>query len=361
MDSSGRTETAFVIKSPLEMTTFMTDALSRRRFLQWGALTSGAVLLDYPAFAQPRERRKAAKTVRLLTIGNSFSGDATRLLDEIVAAAGHTLVYRTCSIGGGSMAQHWEKARLHDKDPKDPNGLYGTKRSLREELTAEKWDFVTIQQASILSHNPATYRPYAAQLYGYVRALAPQAEVLVHQTWAYRLDDPRFSPTAPPKPGDPKTQREMYEMLTQAYNGIAAELGGAGGPLRIIPVGDAYFKADMDPTWGYKTDTVFDRKTAKSPDLPNQTHSLHIGWRWKAPTNNPTGPVALAMDGHHSDAPGQYMGACAFFEMLYGESAVGNSFIPKAVAPDYARFLQQTAHDAVQARLAAAPEPVKKG
>jgi hypothetical protein len=39
-----------------------------------------------------------------------------------------------------------------------------------------------------------------------------------------------------------------------------------------------------------------------------------------------------------------------WYEVLFGESAVGNAFVPKGLEPDYARFLQETAHQAVQAR-----------
>src|SRR5581483_9994433 len=90
------------------------------------------------------------KTVRLLTVGNSFSQNATRYLDTLAKAAGDTLIHRPLAIGGASMEVHWEKAQQHERDPKDPRGLYG-KKSLRQELMSETWDFVTIQQASIKS------------------------------------------------------------------------------------------------------------------------------------------------------------------------------------------------------------------
>src|SRR5262249_27624094 len=143
-------------------------------------------------------------------------------------------------------------------------------------LLAEPWDVITIQQASILSHDLSTYRPYARQLRDVIKRYAPQAEVLVHQTWAYRRDDPRFAARAPrPGDGQPTDQQAMYRGLTHAYETIAAELGA-----RPIPVGDAFHRADTDPLWGYEPDTKFDFKTAQRPALPDQTHSLHVGWQW---------------------------------------------------------------------------------
>jgi hypothetical protein len=57
------------------------------------------------------------------------------------------------------------------------------------------------------------------------------------------------------------------------------------------------------------------------------------------------------MDGHHANQAGEYLGACVWYESLFGESAVGTRFIPEALDPAHARFLQETAHQAVQARL----------
>jgi hypothetical protein len=276
-----------------------------------------------------------AKTVKLLTIGNSFSANATHYLGDLAKAGGHTLVHQPLVIGGASFQVHAEKAQKHEADPKDKAGLYTSGRGLKENLKLQKWDYVTIQQASIKSHDFATYQPYAGWLRDYITKHAPQAKLLVHETWEYRKDDPRFS-----KPGDLKSQEEMYTGLRAAYDKIAAEFNA-----RIIPTGDAFHLADTDPSWAYQTDTTFNPKAAKQPELPNQTHSLHVGWRWAKPKNG--GKIALGMDGHHASMAGEYLGACVWYEVLFSESAVGNAFMPKGLGPTYARFLQETAHRAV--------------
>ncbi len=283
-----------------------------------------------------------AGTVRLLTIGNSFSRNATNHLDDLAQAGGHTLIHRPIVVGGASLELHAEKARKHEANAEDPAGLYTNGRGLKQELGAEPWDCVTIQQASIKSHDLATYQPHAGWLRDYIARYAPGAKLLVHQTWAYRKDDPRFTKPSG-KPGEPATQEAMYRGLDQAYTKITQELGG-----RLIPVGDAFFIADTDPTWGYQADAGFDFKAAKPPELPKQPHSLHVGWRWVKPEAG--GKARLVMDGHHANVAGEYLGACAWYEVLFGESPVGNAYVPKGIAPDYARFLQETAHQAVQAR-----------
>jgi hypothetical protein len=279
------------------------------------------------------------KTVRLLTVGNSFSQNATRHLGALAKAAGNTLIIHRADIGGSPMQQHWDKAQLHEKNPKDPAGLYNTKKSLKQALQAEPWDYITIQQASIRSHDIDTYRPYAAQLKDYIHRYSPKAELLIHQTWAYRIDDPRFS-TKKPLPGAPLTQAEMHEKLTHAYRTIAAELG-----LRLLPVGDAFHMADTDPAWAFVPDpTPFDPKTAKRPALPNQKHSLHVGWIWKKQKD---GTIKLMMDGHHANTAGEYLGACVWYEVMFKESPIGNPFLPKGLSAEDAKYLQETAHKAV--------------
>src|SRR5579862_2354255 len=299
------------------------------------ALVWAALLLAPRASAQPSA---PVKTVRLLTIGNSFSGNATHYLGDLAKAGGNLLVHQPMSIGGAPMEVHWTRIQANEKDPKDPAGLYGTK-SLGATLASTDWDFVTIQQASIKSHDVSIYRPFAAQLQAYVKKHAPKAELLIHQTWAYRVDDPRFSPNTPAT--EPATQESMYTQLSAAYQTVAKELG-----VRRIPVGDAFHQVDTDPAWGYKPDSTFDRTTAVPPALPDQTHSLHVGWRWSAPKD---GKPTLTMDGHHAGVAGEYLGACVWYEVLFKESAVGLSFAPKELQPKEVTYLQDAAHRAVDA------------
>lgn len=278
-----------------------------------------------------------AKTVRILTVGNSFSRNATNHLDDLALAGGHTLIHNSLVIGGSSFQVHADKVKAEGKAR-----LYTNGKDLVGNLAADRWDYVTIQQASIKSHDYATFQPYAGILRDLIVKHAPQAKLLIHQTWTYRVDDPRFAVKAP-KPGEPKTQEEMYRGLTAAYDKLAAEFGA-----KIIPVGDAMFNADTDAKWGFKPASGFNPKTARKPELPDQTHSLHVGWRWV--TKN--GKTTLGMDGHHANLAGEYIGACVWYEVLFGESAVGNRYIPKGLDAEFARFLQEKANEAVSARLA---------
>lgn len=280
-----------------------------------------------------------SKTIRLLTVGNSFSHNATHYLGDIAKAAGDTLILREDNIGGSSFDIHLKKIAVAEKDPKSKLGTYTEGRSLKDDLTKTQWDFITIQQASIKSHDVNTYRPHAQLLADFIRKHAPSATLIMHQTWEYRVDDPRFS-VKEPKPGEPKTQDAMYGGLKSAYDTIAKELN-----MKLIPVGDAFHLANRDPEWGYKVPAVkFDSKNAKPGELPDQTHSLNVGWNWKKQAD---GKLKLAMDGHHANMAGEYLGACVWYEALFGKSVLGNSFLPKGLDVAYAKFLQNVAHQVV--------------
>lgn len=323
-------------------------------------LVAASLLAGRSTQAQDTPASGPGKTARLLTVGNSFSQNATNMLDGIVKADGQTLIHHRCVIGGSGFAQHWERVEKHAKDPADKAGRYDSGKSLLDELKAEPWDVITIQQASIRSHNVETYRPSAKQLCEFIRQHAPDSEVVLHQTWAYRSDDRRFAPktASAAKAAEPKTREEMYAGLNSAYRTIAEELG-----VRRIPVGDAFHLADSDPQWGFKPDAKFDFAGAEPKKLPDQTHSLHVGWSW---SKDKDGKPVLAMDGHHANAWGSYLGACVFFEFLFDRSVVGNKFAPPNLPKEDVRFLQETAHRAVEslkaenAQLAKAKVEAKK-
>lgn len=315
--------------------------ISRRSFLTF-------VLLAVVSSATIATAAGNGRTVRLLTVGNSFSRNATRHLDALATAAGDTLIHRPIVVGGASLELHATKALQHERDPQDKDGRYADGRSLREALIAEPWDYVTIQQASIKSHDVNTYRPFARQLFDTIKRHAPAAEVLLHVTWEYRRDDPRFAAPAPA--GEPPTADAMYRGLTDAYRTIAQELG-----LRRIPVGDAFHLANADPQWGYRPPAQPVSVLAyEPPALPEQIHSLNVGWNWK---KKPDGTMTLNFDGHHANLAGEYLGACVWYEVLFRRGVQDNSFVPEGLDPAYARFLQDVAHRAVTELESSPPLP----
>ena len=168
------------------------------------------------------------------------------------------LIVGRAELGGCSLERHWGIMEAYENDSDDPKGKSYKGKSFQERFAEEQWDFVTIQQYSKHSTDPDTYRPYAQKIYNLIKRLQPQAEVLMHQTWAYRSDSKdwgRISATE-----DTKSEAEMYKKSREAYHTIANELG-----IRILPVGDAFWVAGQHRKFKFQGDDKFTYETP--PDI----------------------------------------------------------------------------------------------
>lgn len=302
-----------------------------------------------PLFGENQAAPATRDTVRILTVGNSFSGNSTKYLPDLAKAGGKKLILLNCIKGGCTLETHTKAIQAGEKDASDPaskiyagggsSGLSSPlpqKFNLAEVLPLEKWDYITIQQASMDSYKPETYEPHAKVVVDMLRKNCPTAQILVHETWAYREDDPLF------KTGD-FTTAKMHEKLKAAYAKLAADY-----KLSIIPVGDAFQAARATPRWHFVPDTKFDFTNPKEGTLPDQTGSLNGGWAWKADTKKPQ--ATLGLDSHHANSHGQYLGAAVFYEVLFGDNVEKVSFCPTGMTPEDAASLRKIAHETVQAQ-----------
>ncbi|HBC87906.1 MAG TPA: DUF4886 domain-containing protein [Lentisphaeria bacterium] len=299
-------------------------------------LTSLLLILPLALTAQENNPDKSApaekRQIKLLAVGNSFSGNASKFLKDIVKDSGNCeLVFAHASIGGCPLEKHYSLAMKHEANPDDPEGtpytLNGKKSGLKEMLLADKWQYVTIQQFSVISFKIESYRPHAKNLYDYIRKYAPDAEIGIHQTWAYRPDDKALFK-------DGFDSVKMYQKLTDAYYTIAKELG-----CKVIPVGTAFQLAYESPEWEFKRDENFDPKNAKPPELPKEQHSLHAGYYWK--------DKKLTFDTHHANFAGEYLGGCVWFEFFFKEDVRKIKFKPSKMSEQDAAFLRDIAHKVV--------------
>ncbi len=287
----------------------------------------------------------AQREIKVLGIGNSFTGNAFALLGVMGSRSEKCRVtLGQANIGGCSMEKHMRLAKLHEAEPDNPEGrpysLQVTdeqgkpsrvRAGLREVLKSDAWDIVTIQQLSAQSPDIANYRPYAKELYDYIRKYAPQAEVVLHQTWAYRTDGD-FDRVFRDKPG--YGQWEMYWDLTEAYSTTAAELG-----VQLIPVGTAFQLArEVRP---YIPDSV-DASTLTPPNLPNDKNSLCAGFYW-----DKSDPPKLRCDTHHAGMQGKYLAAAVWFEFLTGLNPYAEGIEAGDISDEDAKFLSGIAHQVV--------------
>ena len=171
--------------------------------------------------------------MKVLSIGNSFSQDATRYLHQIARAEGCDLLAVNLYIGGCPLSLHYENMQEDATAYSlEVNGCTtGFAASIREALLANEWDYVTLQQVSHLSHRYESYQPYLNELAAYVRSLCPGAELLIHQTWAYEQGSKRLTEEL-----GYQDQGEMYRDLKAAYEQAAAAIEAKG----IIPSGTLF-------------------------------------------------------------------------------------------------------------------------
>jgi hypothetical protein len=275
-----------------------------------------------------------ARTLRLFVVGNSFSNNATRYLPDLAKEGGHDLILATAMTGGCSFDRHWAAVDAFVANPDDPKAkIYGGK-SLHERIGSGPWDVITIQQYSLHSPDYGTYQPSATHLCDHLKKLQPQAEIVIHQTWAYRVDAAKFGLVAPGE--NAASNREMWDKSRAAYWRLAADLGA-----RVLPVGDAFWQVNSDPVWAYRPDPAFDQKTAQHPALPAQTNSLHVGYRWSPQKK-------LSLDANHANAAGEYLGALVWYGVLFRESPERLTFAPKGVSAEFAVHLRRAAWQTVQ-------------
>ena len=168
--------------------------------------------------------------MEILAIGNSFSQDATRYLHRIARADGVKLNVTNLYIGGCSLERHYLNMLSSKRTYQlEFNGEQtGFPVSLEEALDNRKWDVVTIQQVSSLSGDPDTFRPYIFSLTDMIRKCAPQAKLLLHETWFYEEGSEKLSNWT-----KFATSEEMLNAVCSAYEQIASEISADG----IIPSG----------------------------------------------------------------------------------------------------------------------------
>lgn len=181
--------------------------------------------------------------MKILAIGNSFSQDATRYLQDIAASAGEELFVRNLYIGGCSLEMHSKNiaenaaAYLYEE-----NTVGMEKISIPDALAREDWDYVTVQQVSGFSGKIETYEPYLTEVLDTVKTICPQAKIAFHRTWAYEIDSGHghFAYYM-------KNQSNMYHAIVEATSEAAAK-----HTLPIIGSGDFIQHLRSIPPFDYK-------------------------------------------------------------------------------------------------------------
>ena len=243
------------------------------------------------ALAENSQRNENfTQTVKILTIGNSFSNNACQYLKQITESVeGCNIVIGKANMNGCSLEQH---AGLIKKCEKDTSFKPYNGKSLKELLVEDNWDVVTIQQVSHLSFKAESFQPFADEICEFIKKYAPQAKVYIHETWAYAPDCSRLEDFGITANQMYRKLRTNYKVLSRRYN------------VPILTSGDAFFRT-------YKKDNGIDL------------------WHDK--------------DRFHANENGCYLAGCLWFAKLFNRSPQEVQFVPKGISINTAKFLQANA------------------
>ncbi len=173
--------------------------------------------------------------MKILSIGNSFSEDAQRYIHRLAVANNKDLMCVNLYIGGCSLETHY--INLTDDEKKydfQVNGVNtNLKVSVKEAVKSNKWDYITLQQASHFSFDFESYMPYIERINEWIRLRCPDTKILLHQTWAYPENHARLSEVGFGTTG------EMFSKVKEAY----AKAQKAINPDGVIKSGEAMLEA----------------------------------------------------------------------------------------------------------------------
>ncbi len=296
-----------------------------------------------------------AKSLKVLMIGNSFSICVLKELPACAAAAGDKLDLASLYIGGCPLDKHWENVEKSADPEFKPYGFswnyastankadapvakLGSKTNIPQALAADKWDVVTIQQASHKSPFPEMYEPYAGKLVAKIRELAPQAEIVVQETWSYTPYDGRLGHWN-------MTPATMHAALKKAYGQLAAQYG-----LRTIPVGDAVqlYRDRLPVSYG-KVLSKKEIAEMREPALIDFHGDVAGGSHWgKGRKGRPDADVRrLRVDPSHLNRDGEYLQALVWQATLFGTDVTKLGYRPKHLSEAKASLMRQCAMDAL--------------
>ena len=286
--------------------------------------------------------------LKVLAIGNSFSVSTQQQLPQVAKSLGCKLDLVAMTIGGCSLERHWMcmtdendlsyglswnrcgkksaewpelqvlKKPVERTDRKTGNKYMAKGANLLDVVTAVKWDVITVQQASHLSWRPESYQPWGDLLVAKIRELAPQAEIVVQETWSYTPWDRRLAEWE-------IDQDMMFELLHGAYAAFAEKNG-----FRVIPTGTAVQLWRKELPVQY-TDNSFGGDVCGSAEFKQDEEG-----KWK-----PSGDV------FHLNDDGYYLQALVWAAALFGKDVTTCAYAPDGLDAGKADLMRRVAMEAV--------------
>lgn len=223
-------------------------------------------------------------TRKVCFIGNSYiyTNDLPAMISHLALADGNTLIKDQNTPGGYTLESHT---------------LNNTSLS---KIAGNNWDYVVLQEQSQMPSFPwsqvtTDVLPFAEILCDSIRSANPCAVPLFFDTWGRETGDPQWDSI--------DTFTEMNQRLYNAYEYMADSNSGM-----LAPVGIAFehIANDVSPIVGF--------------------NQLYSG------------------DGSHPTVFGTYLAACVFYQQIFEENVIGNTFLPAGILSTEAEYLQNVAN-----------------
>lgn len=289
-----------------------------------------------------------ARTLKVLMIGNSFSESVLKQMPAVARATGCELDLANLYIGGCPLNAHWSNVEKAAEDPEArpyvvqlswtscavqdapiQKVMKGGRANIPQALAADRWDVVTVQQASHESAFYGKYQPYADNLIAKIRELAPQAEIRVHETWSYSPYDGRLTAWG-------LTLDAMYAKLHEAYATLARK-----HCLKIIPTGTAVqlYRTRRPVEW--KNMPSASERAALRPPAPLPFFGDPVGRASWSKSGK------LQVDAFHLNPAGEYLQGCVWVAALFGKDVTACTYAPPGLPEKDAELMRICAWEAV--------------
>ena len=263
---------------------------------------------------------KEDDVLQVLMIGNSFCYYYTDELFGMAEAAGIKMEISNVYYSGCPVSFHWQW--LQNNETSYQFVTHTAKgRTVRENynlrrcLSYKNWDIISLQQhfsptfVGDLESSRKSCEPYTGNLVAFLKEQFPLSQLYWQQTWAYEIGYNQSNGAI----SDLATQLLHHENIRTTSLELCEKYS-----LTCVPSGDAWKLARAA---GYKNLTA---RKGVNEDKGDYFHDGDIGG-------------------------GQYLNACVWFEVLTGQSCIGNSFRPSyELSEDVILDLQRIAHQAVQ-------------
>lgn len=245
--------------------------------------------------------------LNVLMIGSSFCYYYVEELYGMLTAAGYKDV-NVCNVyySGGTLAQHWLWWKNGDANYEfyttNAQGRVsaGQKVNLEFCLKQRDWDVISLQEGTSQIYKPGAEnhlsetKQYWSELYDYMMKRFPNVRFLWHQPWSRQQG---YVPTSTPD-SQPMTAENQVLHQEQIELFAKSVCQHYEGKVQRVNTGNAWQIIRQK----YNYDEMCAR-LASNNGVGDYNHDGDIGG-------------------------GQYLNACVWFEVITGESCIGNTYVP---------------------------------